>query len=112
MRTQNTTLSKRIAAGSAFAIAQNIRRTRLSQNISQAEIARRAGMSSRTYQTFEKTGEIHLMKFLEILRGLGRLDEFANAATLLQPRSAGEAGRLENRRVRASRRATAKTAAA
>ncbi|MDR1279820.1 MAG: helix-turn-helix domain-containing protein [Opitutaceae bacterium] len=95
-------LSRRIATGSALTIAQNIRRVRLSQNITQSEIARRAGLSLRTYQTFEQTGEIHLMKFLEVLRGLGRLSEFVNAAAILQPRTPEEATRLENRRERAS----------
>lgn len=102
--TVSQTLSQKVAVGSAYSIAQNVRRLRLSQNIPQAEIARRVGISLRTYQTFERTGEIHLMKFLEVLRGLGRLSEFVNAVALFQPRTVEEAKRLEQRRERASHR--------
>jgi transcriptional regulator with XRE-family HTH domain len=97
-----------VITGSARTAAQNIKRARINQNISQVEVAKRVGLSLRSYQTFEASGEIRLMKFLELLRVLGRLSAFVDAATVFQPRSLDEARQQEKRRRRASPRAATK----
>lgn len=98
-------LSVLIASTCAYNVAENIRRSRLAQNISQAEIATHVGMSLRSYQTFESTGEIRLNKFIEVLRALGRLQEFVDTAHIFRPQTFAEAERLSERRQRARKSA-------
>lgn len=90
-----------IIEGSALLVARNVKQARLAQNISQRDMSTRAGMSLRSYQSFEGTGEIHLMKFLEVLRALGRLSEFSNAVPVFRPQTPIEANRRAERRMRA-----------
>jgi transcriptional regulator with XRE-family HTH domain len=65
-------ISEHFANSSALKLAQEVRRTRLTQNITQGELARRVGISLGTYHHFEKTGDVSLKKFLEIIRAIGR----------------------------------------
>ena len=47
---------------------------RLSQNLTQQEVYDRADIASSTYKKFEQTGEISLVRFIAVLRAIGRLD--------------------------------------
>ena len=55
-------------------IAQWVAEERLSQNLSQQDIYQRAAIASSTYKKFEQTGETSLVRFIAILRAIGRLD--------------------------------------
>src|SRR5476649_1709951 len=48
-------------------LAQRVRQTRLSSNITQAEMAARALLSLPAYQRFEQTGRTSLASFVKIL---------------------------------------------
>src|SRR5258708_17143294 len=56
-------------------IAERARRERLIRNIPQREMARRIGLSLRSYQKFEATGHIALDGFVKVLFVLGRQNE-------------------------------------
>jgi transcriptional regulator with XRE-family HTH domain len=83
---------------------------RLRRNWTQAEIARRAGISVQSYQNFETGyGNITLANLLRILGVLG----FANRLTLLVPeleeeRTLRDVGRPARQRARAKRPPVAK----
>ena len=47
---------------------------RLSQNLSQKDVYERAAIASSTYKKFEQTGETSLLRFIAILRAIGRID--------------------------------------
>ncbi len=61
----------------AKSIARNVRASRLALNLTQKEMAERAGTSVSTYCRFEESGEIHLSNFLAVVRALGRQQDFA-----------------------------------
>ncbi len=51
-----------------------LRRYRLTQNITQAELARHAGLSTRTIRNVEQGDDIQLSTIIRMLRALGRLE--------------------------------------
>jgi transcriptional regulator with XRE-family HTH domain len=55
-------------------IGGRLRRYRLQGNITQAELARRAGISLRTLGNIETGRDVQLGTVIRILRALGRLD--------------------------------------
>ena len=57
-------------------IAQRIKQRRLKQNLTQAGLALRAGVSVGTIKHFEKTGKVGLDILLNIALVFGCLDEF------------------------------------
>ena len=57
-------------------IAHRIKQRRLKQNLTQAGLAIRAGVSVGTIKHFEKTGKVGLDILLNIALVLGCLDEF------------------------------------
>ncbi len=59
-----------------LACAQRAKELRLSENMTQKELADRTGASVGTIKRFEKTGEIQFHLLLSIALVLGRLDEF------------------------------------
>ncbi len=59
----------------ALDIASRLRARRLAQNLTQAGLASRAGMSTPSLKRFEKTGEISFVSLLRIALVLGCLDE-------------------------------------
>ncbi len=59
----------------ALEIASRLRARRLAQNLTQAGLASRAGMSTPSLKRFEKTGEISFVSLLKIALVLGCLDE-------------------------------------
>jgi transcriptional regulator with XRE-family HTH domain len=62
--------------------ADKCRDLRLFQNMSQEELAARAGISLRTYRRFEQEGQISLERFVAVARALNRLPELEK---LLEP---------------------------
>ena len=55
-------------------LADWVAKQRLSQNLSQQDVYDRAAIASSTYKKFEQTGEISLLRFIAVLRAIGRLD--------------------------------------
>jgi transcriptional regulator with XRE-family HTH domain len=54
-------------------IGRRLKRTRLSQNVTQQALARRAGVSPRTVSAVEGGEDIRLSTLIRLLRALGRL---------------------------------------
>ncbi len=59
-----------------LACAQRAKELRLSENMTQKELADRMGISVGSIKRFEKTGEIQFSSLLNLALVLGRLDEF------------------------------------
>jgi transcriptional regulator with XRE-family HTH domain len=55
-------------------LGRRLRRYRLQQNLTQADLARDAGVGNRTVRNLERGGDVQLGTLLRILRALGRLD--------------------------------------
>lgn len=62
-------------------LASNVKSRRLELNLTQAALARRAGIKLPTYRRFERTGEISLMGLLQIAFTLDCLDDFKSLFT-------------------------------
>jgi transcriptional regulator with XRE-family HTH domain len=71
----NIKTDKEIVAEIAVKI-QNFRLNDPAHQMSQAELARRAGISRSTVARFEQKGEISLLSLIAILRVLGLLSNF------------------------------------
>ena len=56
--------------------ATKVRELRKEAGYSQAELARRSGVSLGSVKRFENTGQISMVSFLKILHLLNRLEEF------------------------------------
>ena len=56
-------------------IGRRIQQERLNQNLSQAELSRKAGVSRKTMTNLETGEGCSLVTLLSVLRGLGRLDQ-------------------------------------
>lgn len=56
--------------------AQRAKALRLEQNITQQELADKAGIAVGTVKRFEKTGEVQFNHLLRIALVLGRLEDF------------------------------------
>ncbi len=63
-------------------LVERCRNIRLSQNMTQQEVAERAGVSLRTYRRFEQEGQISLERFVAVVRALNRMGDLES---LLQP---------------------------
>lgn len=55
-------------------LGARLRRYRLQQDITQADVAARAGISTRTLRSLEQGDDVQLTTLLRVLRALGRLD--------------------------------------
>lgn len=55
-------------------IGRSMQQVRLNQNVSQQELATRTGLSRRTVGEVEGGRPASLLTFVQLLRGLGRLD--------------------------------------
>ncbi len=90
-------------------LGRRLRRYRLQQNLTQADLARAAGVAARTVRNVESGVDTQLLTFLRILRALGRLD--ALDAFLprpgVSPMELLRAGGRERRRASPSRRGRA-----
>ena len=58
--------------------AARVRELRISQNITQRELATRVGVAEGTIKRFEREGEIQFRTLLGIALVLGRLNDFAD----------------------------------
>lgn len=63
-------------------LADKCRELRLRQNMSQRDVAERAGIALPTYRRFEQAGQISLERFVAVVRALNRLPELES---LLNP---------------------------
>lgn len=85
-------------------LADKCRELRLSQGMSQQELAARAGISLRTYRRFEQESQISLERFVAVVRALNRLPELES---LMAPPPISDLRELDSRkpqRKRAGRR--------
>ena len=69
----------RVAHDVMLDMGKRARALRLQQNVTQAELARRLGISAGTVKRFEKTGIIQFGTLLDIAQFFGRLDDFDKA---------------------------------
>lgn len=74
---------------------------RLGANLKRTTLARRSGVSARSLQRFEDTGEVSLRSLLRLVHALGRLPEFEH---LLRPADATTMAELEDRESKPARR--------
>ena len=56
-------------------LAVKCRELRLRQNLSQQDVAERAGIAVRSYRRFEQEGQISLERFVAVIRALNRFPE-------------------------------------
>lgn len=86
-------------------LGSRLRAHRLSQNLQQAELAQKAGVSKLTIINLEKKGTVNFLSFIQVVRALGLIDELSELFKL-QPRSIAmmEAAETASKRVRASSR--------
>ena len=55
-------------------LGRRLRRYRLQQNVTQADLARAAGVGTRTIRNVESGGDVQFLTVVRVLRALGRLD--------------------------------------
>lgn len=85
------TQSKNLALASSEQIeatlGQQIEKARLARNLTQADVARSAGISRRTITRLENGGGVSLDTFIRVLRALGLADRIADLlpAPQIQP---------------------------
>jgi transcriptional regulator with XRE-family HTH domain len=87
------------------AFGARLRTQRLSQNLSQQELARMAGLSTGSIRNLEEDGQVSLDTLVRVARALGLLSEFE--ALFVPPRHSiarMEQAELAQRRRRAPRR--------
>ena len=68
--TMNTPVSE------ALELVKRVKKRRLSLHLTQAELARRAGMPLSTYRRFEQTAQISLQGLLSVASALDALEDF------------------------------------
>jgi transcriptional regulator with XRE-family HTH domain len=76
-------------------LGSRMARIRLNRNLTQSELAREAGVSTRTLQRFEQDGRTSMVNFVRILRAAGLL---ANLAALVPEPVASPVQELKTRR--------------
>ena len=86
-------------------LGERLRTHRLVQNMRQAELAAKAGVSKLTIINLEKKGTVTFHSFIQVVRALGLLDELSEVF-MLQNKSIAmmEAADAATKRVRASSR--------
>lgn len=86
-------------------LGDRLRMHRLAQNIQQAELAAKAGVSKLTIINLEKKGTVTFLSFIQVVRALGLLDELSELF-MFQSKSIAmmEAADAATKRVRASSR--------
>jgi len=82
-----------------------LRRYRLQQNVTQEDLARKAGVGTRTIRKLESGGDVQMSTVTRILRALGRLDALDAflPAPGISPMELLRSGGRERRRASASR---------
>ncbi len=86
-------------------LGRRLRRYRLQQNVTQADLARDAGVGTRTIRNVESGGDVQMSTVIRILRVLGRLDALDAflPAPGVSPMELLRSGGRERRRASASR---------
>ena len=88
-------------------IGDRIRRRRLDRNLSQGDVAERAGLDRTTVGALEREGRATLLSFVQVLRALDALDELDGFLPAQGP-SPLELAKLQGKqRQRASRKRSA-----
>lgn len=59
-----------------LSVCSRVRERRLELNLTQAELAQKAGMPLPTYRKFERTGVVAFSKLLQVALALDALDDF------------------------------------
>jgi transcriptional regulator with XRE-family HTH domain len=80
-----------------------LRAHRLAQNLQQAELAARAGISRKTLFELESSGHVSFEVFLRVVTALGLIDSMSGLFEL-KPKSIRDMEKASAKRVRASRR--------
>ena len=78
-------------------LGRRLKALRLGVGFKRTTLAERSGVSARSLQRFEDSGEISLKGLLRLAHALGRLGEFAD---LLEPPPAGSLREFEARATR------------
>jgi transcriptional regulator with XRE-family HTH domain len=84
-------------------LGRRLRQRRLDSNLSQAEVAERAGLDRTTIGQLERDGRASLLTMVQVLRALGALDEIDAFLPPLGPSPLELARRQGRVRQRASR---------
>lgn len=63
-------------------LVERCRETRLRQNLTQSEVAARAGIPLSTYRRFEQEGQLSVERFVAVLHALNQIE---NLDKFLQP---------------------------
>lgn len=74
-------------------LAGRCRDLRLEQNLSQKELADRAGIALQTYRRFEQEGRISLERFIGVVQTLNRIPELEG---ILHPSPIEDLDQIEN----------------
>jgi transcriptional regulator with XRE-family HTH domain len=85
-------------------LASRCRAVRLMQNLTQQEVAARAGISLRTYRRFEQEGQISLERFIAVAFALNRAGDLESLMVPPPVQDLRELDRPEPLRKRARRR--------
>ena len=83
-------------------LGKRLRQRRLDSNLSQAEVAERAGLDRTTSGQLERDGRASLLTMVQVLRALGALDELDAFLPPLGPSPLELARRQGRQRQRAS----------
>ena len=84
-------------------LGKRLRAHRLAQNLQQAELAARAGISRRTLIDFEHSGRGSFDVFLRVAMALGLIESMSSLFEL-KPKSISDMEKASEKRQRASRR--------
>jgi transcriptional regulator with XRE-family HTH domain len=81
-------------------VGRSIQQVRLNQNVSQQELATRTGLSRRTVGEVEGGRPASLLTFVQLLRGLGRLDilDSFESSAVISPLQAARLARQQRHR--------------
>ncbi len=85
-------------------LSKRIKRLRLLNEWTQAELAERAGISLASYKRFETTGQISLERLLLIAMALGRLNELMALFEEPEIMTLSDIKKLEKQRLRGKRK--------
>lgn len=84
-------------------LGRRLKQRRLDRNLSQQEVAERAGLDRTTVGALERDGRASLLTFVQVLRAIGALDEIDAFLPALGPSPLELARRRGKVRQRASR---------
>jgi len=85
-------------------LGRRLAHSRLERNISQAELAKEAGISKTTLERIERGGPVQINNFVRVLRALGQLDELDHVIPEPLPRPIERLSSEGRRRQRARHR--------